>query len=96
MVYWLISANTGETFIPINNGKQVLAQPGAIGAHVNHSLQPYSMKIGPDPASISAAMIGGILSNNSSGMCCGVVHNSYHTMHSIRFILPNGHRYDTS
>jgi D-lactate dehydrogenase len=40
-------------------------------------------------------MMGGILSNNSSGMCCGVTHNSYHTLHSIRFILPNGHRYDT-
>ena len=63
----------------VNNGKQVIAQPGAIGAHVNNQLKPYSMKIGPDPASISAAMIGGIVSNNSSGMCCGVAHNSYHT-----------------
>jgi D-lactate dehydrogenase len=80
----------------VNNGKQVIAQPGVIGAHVNHLLQPFSMKIGPDPASISAAMIGGILSNNSSGMCCGVTHNSYHTMHSIRFILPNGRLYDTA
>ncbi len=81
---------------PINDGQQVNVQPAAIGAHVNHRLFPYSMKIGPDPASISAAMMGGILSNNSSGMCCGVVHNSYHTLHSIRFILPNGHVYDTA
>jgi D-lactate dehydrogenase len=66
------------------------------GAHVNHCLHPYSMKIGPDPASINAAMMGGILSNNSSGMCCGVVHNSYHTLYTIRFILPNGHIYDTA
>ena len=25
-----------------------------------------------------------------------VAHNSYHTLDSIRFILPNGHMYDTS
>ena len=34
------------------------------------------MKIGPDPASIDSCMIGGIVSNNSSGMCCGVTQNS--------------------
>jgi hypothetical protein len=34
-------------------------------------LKAYGRKMGPDPASIHAAMMGGILSNNSSGMCCG-------------------------
>ncbi|MDB5209804.1 MAG: hypothetical protein JWQ30_631, partial [Sediminibacterium sp.] len=82
--------------IPLNGGNVVRAQPGAIGAHVNHQLKPYGRKIGPDPASISAAMIGGIISNNSSGMCCGVAYNSYHTINTIRFILPNGHLYDTA
>ncbi len=80
----------------MEGGKKVIFQPAAIGAHVNHHLKPFSTKIGPDPASISAAMMGGILSNNSSGMCCGVTNNSYHTLHSIRFILPNGNVYDTS
>ena len=37
-----------------------------------------------------------IVSNNSSGMVCGVKHNTFHTMKSIRFILANGHTYDTS
>lgn len=81
---------------PLDSGRFVRIQPGAIGAHVNHVLKSYATKIGPDPASISAAMVGGILSNNSSGMCCGVVHNAYHTLQSIVFILPNGHRYETS
>jgi D-lactate dehydrogenase len=35
-------------------------------------------------------MMGGILSNNSSGMCCGVIENSYHTIHSMTIVLPNG------
>ena len=80
----------------IDEGNLVEVQPAAIGAHVNHVLKVHGKKIGPDPASISAAMMGGILSNNSSGMCCGVQHNSYHTLQSIHFVLPNGREYNTS
>lgn len=81
---------------PLNDGKQITVQPAAIGAHVNHTLKNYQKKIGPDPASITAAMMGGILSNNSSGMCCGVKYNSYHTVASVHFILPNGNEYNTA
>ena len=73
-----------------DDGKRVRVQPGAIGGAVNRLLQPYGAKIGPDPASINACMMGGILANNSSGMCCGVVDNAYHTLESIRFVLPKG------
>ncbi len=85
-----------KKIVPLNKGLRIKVEPAAIGAHVNHQLKPYSTKIGPDPASITAAMMGGILSNNSSGMCCGVSHNSYHTLQSIKFVLPNGHIYDSS
>ena len=81
---------------PLENGKQVKVQPGIIGSMVNHFLSPYKTKIGPDPSSINAAMMGGILSNNSSGMCCGVAYNSYHTLKTIRFILPDGKTYDSA
>jgi D-lactate dehydrogenase len=57
-----------------DNGQAVRLQPGITGAMVNAFLKKYQRKIGPDPASINAAMIGGILSNNASGMCCGVKH----------------------
>lgn len=77
------------------NGFQVRVQPGITGAKVNHYLKRYNRKIGPDPSSIDAAMIGGILSNNSSGMCCGVHFNSYHTTKHIRFILPGGNLFST-
>lgn len=80
---------------PENNGETVRVEPGVIGAHVNLALKRFGRKIGPDPASISAAMMGGILSNNSSGMCCGVVHNSYHTLKYLRFVLPNGLDFNT-
>ncbi len=77
------------------NGESVRVQPGITGAMVNAHLKKYRTKIGPDPSSISAAMMGGILSNNSSGMCCGVKLNSYHTLKSIRFILPDGKMFNT-
>ncbi len=78
-----------------NDGRLVRVQPGVIAAQVNQQLKKYQRKIGPDPASINAAMMGGIISNNSSGMCCGVQHNTYHTLKYIKFMLPNGAAYNT-
>lgn len=83
-------SNYWRKIIPENNGTTVRIEPAAIGAHVNLALKKFGRKIGPDPASINAAMMGGILSNNASGMCCGVVQNSYHTLQSMTFVLPNG------
>ena len=40
-------------------------------------------------------MIGGILANNSSGMCCGVAQNSYHTLDSLVVLLADGAVVDT-
>lgn len=77
------------------SGESVRVQPGITGGMVNAFLKKHSRKIGPDPASIAAAMMGGILSNNSSGMCCGVKLNSYHTTRYIRFILPDGKIFST-
>ena len=80
----------------LDGGTRVRVQPGAIGGLVNAQLRTYGKKIGPDPSSINSAMMGGMLSNNSSGMCCGVANNAYHTLESIRFILPDGTIWDTS
>ncbi len=73
-----------------DGGKKVRVQPGVIGGHVNAALRRYRAKMGPDPASINACMMGGILANNSSGMCCGVDQNAYHTLDSLTFVLPSG------
>lgn len=78
-----------------NDAEAVRVQPGAIGAVVNTYLKKHGKKIGPDPASINSAMMGGIISNNSSGMCCGVSKNSYHTVKHLRFMLPDGSSYNT-
>ncbi|WP_257304033.1 FAD-binding and (Fe-S)-binding domain-containing protein [Geothrix campi] len=80
----------------LEGGAKVKVQPGVIGAHVNHALRPYRAKMGPDPASINTCTVGGILSNNSSGMCCGVTQNAYHTLESLTFVLPSGTVIDTA
>jgi D-lactate dehydrogenase len=80
----------------LDGGLRVRVDPGVVGASVNARLRPFGAKIGPDPASIQACMMGGILANNSSGMCCGVVQNAYHTLDSLVFVLPSGTVIDTA
>ncbi len=78
-----------------DDGKTITLQPGVTGARANQALARFGRKIGPDPASIDTAMIGGIAANNSSGMCCGTAQNSYHTLAGVRMILADGTVLDT-
>jgi len=71
-------------------GWTISLQPAVIGAAANRRLAPFHRKIGPDPASIDAAMIGGIAANNASGMCCGTAQNSYRTLEAMRVVLADG------
>lgn len=76
-------------------GAVIWAQPGVIGGHLNRVLRPFGRKIGPDPASLQACMLGGILANNASGMCCGVEFNAYHSLKRIKAVLPDGYIFDS-
>jgi len=78
-----------------DSGARIRLQPGVIGASANAALAPLGRKIGPDPASINAAKIGGIVANNSSGMCCGTAQNTYHTLAGMRLVLADGTVLDT-
>jgi D-lactate dehydrogenase len=73
----------------------ITLQPGVVGARANAWLAPLGKKIGPDPASINAAMIGGIVANNASGMCCGTAQNSYRTLAGMSIIFADGTVLDT-
>ena len=79
-----------------SDASSIMLGCGVIGESANKALKPLGKKIGPDPATIAAAQIGGIINNNSSGMCCGVKQNSYNTLKSIRVILGDGTILDTS
>ena len=51
---------------------------------------------GPIPASTDIATVGGVVANNSGGMRCGVVHDSYQTVRALTFALPSGTVIDTA
>jgi len=93
----LLVATRGWTQYSINNdGTLISLQPGIIGSEANDYLKPYARKIGPDPATINNAMIGGIAANNASGMCCGTADNSYKTLADMKIIFADGTILDTA
>jgi D-lactate dehydrogenase len=85
-----------RTIEVLEQGARVRVQPGATVRAVNTRLRRYGRKLGPDPASEIACTIGGIVSNNSSGMSCGTKQNTYRTLDSLTFVLPSGTVVDTS
>jgi D-lactate dehydrogenase len=92
----LIAGSNWKEFRINENGSEIRLQPGLTGGHVNRLLAPLGRKIGPDPASINSAFIGGIAANNASGMCCGTAENSYKTIAGLRIIMADGSILDTS
>lgn len=94
---FLIIVNENWDEIKINDdGTQVELQPGVLGGRVNRLLAKYQRKLGPDPASIDSATIGGIAANNASGMTSGTVNNTYNTLAGMRIIFADGSLLDTT
>jgi len=91
----MIASGHWKKFSINENGTEISLQPGLTGGKANALLAPFGRKIGPDPASVNAAMIGGIAANNASGMCCGTSENSYKTVSGMRIILADGTILDT-
>ena len=79
----------------LDDGRRIRLQPGVVGGRVNSVLKPYGRRFTPDPASLGSAMVGGIVANNASGMCCGTHANSYRMLESVRLVLADGTILDT-
>jgi D-lactate dehydrogenase len=77
-------------FVVEDQGARVRVKPGTVLGHPNRALVRYGRRLGPDPASTDFATVGGVIANNSGGMRCGVVHDSYSTLRSLEFVLPSG------
>jgi D-lactate dehydrogenase len=78
------------------DGALARVKPGIVLGHANRVLAPYGRKLGPDPASTDIATVGGVIANNSGGMRCGTVRDSYSTVRSMTFVLPSGTTIDTA
>jgi D-lactate dehydrogenase len=79
-----------------DGGALARVKPGTVLGHANRVLAPHGRKLGPDPASTDIATVGGVIANNSGGMRCGIVHDSYSTVRSLTFVLPSGTTIDTA
>ena len=77
-------------------GARARVRPGTVLGHANRVLARHGRRLGPDPASTDIATAGGVIANNSGGMRCGVVHDSYRTVRSLTFVLPSGTTIDTA
>ncbi len=91
----VIASDYWKNYSITDNGLKISLQPGLTGGYINSLLAPYGRKIGPDPASINAATIGGIIANNASGMSSGTGENAYNTIESLRIVLADGTVLDT-
>jgi D-lactate dehydrogenase len=93
----LMETGPGFAFSAItDNGYTATFGCGLTGAAANRLLMRYQRKLGPKPASINAAKIGGIIVNNASGSSYGIRHNSYNTVKSMRIIFADGSLLDTA
>ncbi len=79
-----------------DDGARLRAQPGVVLGHGNRLLARHGRRIGPDPASTNIACVGGVIANNSGGMRCGVVADSYRTVSAMTLVLANGAVIDTA
>jgi D-lactate dehydrogenase len=80
----------------LDDAARVRVRPGTVLGHANRILAPHGRKLGPDPASTDIACVGGVLANNSGGMRCGIVADSYSTVRSLTFVLPSGTAIDSA
>jgi D-lactate dehydrogenase len=77
------------------HGALARLEPGVTLGLANRLLARYGRRLGPDPASTNIACVGGVVANNSGGMRCGVVADSYKTVRSLTLVLANGSVIDT-
>ncbi len=91
----IVAGKNWEKYKVSADASTITMQPGIIGERVNEILKPFGRTFTPDPASKNAAMVGGIVTNNASGMNCGTHANSDKQLVSARIILSDGTILDT-
>jgi D-lactate dehydrogenase len=79
-----------------DGGLAIRVRPGVILGHASVSLRKHGRRLGPDPASIDACTIGGVIANNAGGMRCTIERDSYHTVRSMTLVLASGTVIDTA
>lgn len=69
---------------------QVTVEPGVIPDRLNEALKPYGFFFPPDPGSSAFCTIGGLISNNGSGMRCVKYGTCRNYVLDLEVVLANG------
>lgn len=69
---------------------QVKVRPGIVHADLNILLNPYGLFFPPDPGSSKMATVGGMVSNNASGLRAVKFGNTSQYVLGLEVVLPNG------
>ncbi len=69
---------------------QAIIEPGVIQNNLNEALKPYGLRFPPDPGSANMCTIGGMVSNNSSGLRAVKYGVTRHYVLGMEVVLPNG------
>lgn len=77
-------------------GELLRARPGTVLGQAAAVLARSGRRLGPDPASASAACLGGVVANNAAGMRCRIDTSSYATLEAATIVLPSGTVVDTA
>lgn len=69
---------------------QVIIEPGVVQNDLNEALKPYGLRFPPDPGSANMCTIGGMVSNNSSGLRAVKYGVTRHYVLGMEVVLPTG------
>ncbi|MHB1419477.1 MAG: FAD-binding oxidoreductase, partial [Bacillota bacterium] len=69
---------------------QVLVRPGVVHAKLNEHLSQFNLFFPPDPGSTKMCTIGGMVSNNSSGLRACKYGNTDQYILGLEVVLPDG------
>lgn len=69
---------------------QVVVRPGIVHADLNAALSPYGLFFPPDPGSSAMATVGGMVSNNASGLRAVKYGATFQYVLGLEVVLPNG------
>jgi glycolate oxidase len=75
--------------IDIEN-QQVIIEPGVVQEQLNRAIKPYGFFFPPDPGSSAACTVGGMISNNSSGMRCVKYGTTRNYVLDLEVVLADG------
>jgi D-lactate dehydrogenase len=86
----MVADRTWRGYKIADDKDSITLDPMVLGSFANAYLKPYNKKIGPDPASIEKATIGGIAANNASGMTSGTIYNIFNTLIGMEIVFSDG------